>query len=272
MFDSHTHYDDEAFGADREELLEKLFAEQNVSGIVSIGCSQESSLAALRLAETHENVYAAVGIHPEHAEKLQTDWIESLLAHPKVIAIGEIGLDYHYDTPTREVQKNAFRAQLAIAERTGFPVVIHDRDAHGDLLSILKDYPSVTGVFHSFSGSKEMAKELLKKGWYLSFSGVVTFRNARQLPEVAAMVPSDRFLTETDCPFLTPVPFRGQRNDSGKMLYTIQKLAEIRGESVETIARQAEENARRLFRIESKSLRIPCGERHLHQSDEPMHQ
>lgn len=249
MFDSHAHYYDEAFDKDREALIKNLFDEQGVSGIINIGCSEESSLAALQLAERHENVYAAVGVHPEFAERLQTDRIERLLAHPKAIAIGEIGLDYHYEAPTRTIQQTAFRAQLALAERTGYPVILHDRDAHGDLLSILKEYPTVTGVFHSYSGSAEMAKEVLKAGWYLSFSGVVTFRNARQLPEVAAMTPSDRFLTETDCPYLTPVPFRGKRNDSGKMSYTIQKLAEIRGESAETIARQAEENARRLFGI-----------------------
>lgn len=252
MFDSHAHYDDALYDPDREDLFSELFAQQNVTGLITIGCSIESSLAAIRLAETHAQIYASVGVHPEHAEHLDLVSLRPLLQHPKVVAIGEIGLDYHYETPERDIQKHALRAQLAWAEETGYPVILHDRDAHGDILQILREFPRVTGVFHSFSGSVEMAEILLNAGWYLSFSGVVTFRNARHAPEVAAMVPDDRFLTETDCPYLTPVPERGKRNDSGKMAYTIQKLAEIRSVSAKTIARLSEENARRLFRIESK--------------------
>ena len=255
MFDSHAHYDDRQYDEDREELFSRLFAEEGVTGLVTIGCNTESSHAALKLAETHPGVYAAVGFHPEfahHVSDASLAEIERLLTHPKVVALGEIGLDYYYEDPLRDVQQAAFRAQLALAERTGKPVIVHDREAHGDMLAILREFPSVRGVLHSYSGSAEMAKVLLSMGWYISFSGVVTFKNARQAVEVAEMVPSDRFLTETDAPYLTPVPYRGKRNDSGKMRYTLQKLAEIRQESFETVEKQAEANARRLFGIESK--------------------
>lgn len=255
MFDSHAHYDDRMYDEDRKELFSRLFTEEGVTGIVTIGCNTSSSHAALQLAEARSGVYAAVGFHPEFAKQVTDDslaGIERLLAHPKVVALGEIGLDYYYEDPPRDIQKTAFRAQLALAERTGMPVIVHDRDAHGDLLAILQEFPSVHGVVHSYSGSAEMAKVLLSMGWYISFSGVVTFKNARQAVEVAEMVPSDRFLTETDAPYLTPVPYRGKRNDSGKMRHTLQRLAEIRQESFETIEKQAEANARRLFGIESE--------------------
>lgn len=255
MFDSHAHYDDRQYDEDREELFSRLFTEEGVTGLVTIGCNADSSHAALRLAEAHPGVYAAAGFHPEFAEQVtdaSLSGIERLLSHPKVVALGEIGLDYYYEDPPRDIQKAAFRAQLALAERTGMPVIVHDREAHGDTLAILREFPGLRGVLHSYSGSAEMAKVLLSMGWYISFSGVVTFKNARQAVEVAEMVPSDRFLTETDAPYLTPVPYRGKRNDSGRMRYTLQKLAEIRQESFETIEKQAEENARRLFGIESK--------------------
>lgn len=255
MFDSHAHYDDRQYDEDREELLSRLFAEEGVTGIMTIGCTVESSLASLRLAETHPAIYASVGMHPEYADRVCDETLAKLarlLQHPKAVALGEIGLDYHYETPPRDIQQAAFRAQLALAEQTGYPVIVHDREAHGDTLSILQEFPAVRGVLHSYSGSAEMAKVLLSMGWYISFSGVVTFKNARQAVEVAAMVPNDRFLTETDAPYLTPVPYRGKRNDSGRMRYTLQKLAEIRQVPFETVEKQAEENARRLFGIESK--------------------
>lgn len=256
MFDSHAHYDDRQYDEDREGLFSRLFESEGVTGILTIGCNTESSLAALRLAEAHPGVYAAAGFHPEFAEQVSPaslSEIERLLAHPKVVALGEIGLDYYYEDPPRSIQKEAFRAQLALAERLHLPVIVHDREAHGDTLSILQEFPSVRGVLHSYSGSAEMAKVLLSMGWYISFSGVVTFKNARQAVEVAEMVPSDRFLTETDAPFLTPVPYRGKRNDSGRMRYTVQKLAEIRQVPFETVEKQAEENARRLFGIDTES-------------------
>ena len=250
MFDSHAHYDDKLYDEDREALFARLFSEERLSGILTIGCSERSSKEAIRLAETHDKIYAAVGFHPDHAEHVDIALLEELLKHPKVVAIGEIGLDYYYEDPGREIQQRALRLQLELAQKTGYPVIIHDRDAHGDILSIVKEYPGVKGVFHSYSGSVEMAKVLLDMGWYISFSGVVTFKNARQAPDVARMVPEDRFLTETDCPYLTPVPFRGKRNDSGKMYYTVEKLAELRGVPFQTVEVQSEENARRLFGIE----------------------
>ena len=250
MFDSHAHYDDKLYDEDREALFARLFSEERLSGILTIGCSERSSKEAIRLAETHDKVYAAVGFHPDHAEHVDIALLEELLKHPKVVAIGEIGLDYYYEDPGREIQQRALRLQLELAQKTGYPVIIHDRDAHGDILSIVKEYPGVKGVFHSYSGSVEMAKLLIDMGWYISFSGVVTFKNARQAPDVARMVPEDRFLTETDCPYLTPVPFRGKRNDSGKMYYTVEKLAELRGVPFQTVEEQSEENARRLFGIE----------------------
>lgn len=250
MFDSHAHYDDRAYDEDRDALFERMFSEERLSGILTIGCSEKSSREAIRLAEKYPAVYAAVGFHPDHAEQVDVSLIETLLQEPKVVAIGEIGLDYYYETPSREIQQKAFRAQLALAEKTGYPVIIHDRDAHGDVLSIIREFPTVRGVFHSYSGSVEMAEILLKMGWYISFSGVVTFKNARHALEVAKMVPDDRFLTETDCPYLTPVPFRGKRNDSGKMYFTVEKLAELRGVPFQAVEQQSEENARRLFGIE----------------------
>lgn len=256
MFDSHAHYDDRLYDEDREELFTHMFGTEGVTGVVTIGCDVKSSLNALQIAEQHPEIYAAVGFHPEYAEQVNPASlaeIEGLLQHPKAVALGEIGLDYHYETPPRDVQQEAFRAQLALAEKIGCPVIVHDREAHGDLLTILREFPAVRGVVHSYSGSAEMAKVLLAMGWYISFSGVVTFKNARQAVEVAEMVPADRFLTETDAPYLTPVPFRGKRNDSGRMRYTVQKLAEIRQVPFETVEKQAEENARRLFRIERKS-------------------
>ena len=250
MFDSHAHYDDRTYDEDREALFSRMFSEERLSGILTIGCSERSSREAIRLAESHDKIYAAVGFHPDHAEQVDVALLEELLKHPKVVAIGEIGLDYYYEDPGREIQQKAFRMQLELAQKTGYPVIIHDRDAHRDILEIVKEYPGVKGVFHSYSGSVEMAKILLDLGWYLSFSGVVTFKNARQAPDVARMVPEDRYLTETDCPYLTPVPFRGKRNDSGKMYYTVEKLAELRGVPFQTVEAETEENARRLFGID----------------------
>lgn len=247
MIDTHAHYDDPAYDEDRGELLNGLFKSGGLKAIVTVGCNQPTSLAALSLADRYERVFAAVGFHPEMAEETDLDKLAEWVRHPKVVAVGEIGLDYHYETPDRAVQQKALREQLAFARDTSLPVVIHDREAHGDLLNILKDFPTVTGVFHSYSGSWEMAKDLLKKGWYISFSGVVTFKNARQAVEVAEKIPSDRFLTETDCPYLTPVPFRGRRNDSGRMAYTLEKLAEIRQTTFEEVERQSEANAKALF-------------------------
>ena len=248
MFDTHAHYHDHAYDADREEILE-LIRKSGVGHFVEVGVSTETSLEALHLAETHENVYAAVGYHPDAAEEVDPEQLKKMLCRPKAVAIGEIGLDYHYETPPRETQQKAFRLQMEVAAKTGYPVIIHDREAHGDTLQIINEFPTVYGILHSYSGSAEMAKELLKKGWYISFSGVVTFKNARQSLEVASIVPEDHILVETDAPYLTPVPYRGTRNHSGQMRYTLEKLAEIRGVSFEHMEQITEENAKRVFRL-----------------------
>lgn len=251
MFDTHAHYCDQAFDADRDELLTRLNAEQGVTGIIEQGCDIESSKQAISLAEKYDFVYATVGIHPQEVAKYRDgdiDIIRSLLNHPKVKAIGEIGLDYHYGTDDKDEQISLLRRQLELAQELKKPVVIHERDCVADCLSCVFDY-DVVGVFHSFSGSKEVASELLKRGWYISFSGTVTFKNARVPVENASYIPDDRILVETDSPYLTAHPHRGKRNDSGYMRYTLEKLAEIRGVSFEYIERITTENAHRLFGI-----------------------
>ncbi|MBP5231727.1 MAG: TatD family hydrolase [Clostridia bacterium] len=247
MIDTHAHYDDPAFDPDREDLLDDLFRNAVVRAVITVGCAVKSCNASVALAESRPDMFAAVGFHPEFAQELDLGYLREICRHPKVVAIGEIGLDYHYDGPEKSVQKEALHAQLSLAESLSLPVVIHDRDAHADILDAVRAHPSVRGVFHSYSGSWEMARELLKLGWYVSFSGVVTFKNARQAVEVAKNVPNDRFLTETDCPYLSPVPFRGQRNDSGRMRKTLEALADIRNVSFEEIERQTESNAIALF-------------------------
>jgi len=252
MFDTHAHYNDDHFDEDRDVLLDNLFSSKGVKNIINVGCDIKSSLAAIELAERYEQIYAAVGVHPQEADDAPEDYIkqlEQLLKHKKVVAIGEIGLDFYYDQPSREVQRRFFTEQMQLAERTGFPVIIHDRDAHAECISMALAFPKVKGVFHSYSGSAESAKVLLKAGWYISVSGVVTFKNAAKLPDVVAMVDEDRLLVETDSPYLTPHPFRGKRNDSGYMENTIKKIAEIRGVTPEYIERVTTENAKRLFKI-----------------------
>lgn len=251
MIDIHAHYDDQAFDSDREELLKTLFNEKNVTAVINAGCNMESSLYSIELAEKYDNVYAAVGFHPAEVEKFNEsalDKLRDLVKHPKVVAIGEIGLDYHWVSDNKEQQKAMFRKQLELAVETNMPVVIHERDCVTDCLKIVMDF-DVRGVFHAFSGSKETAKLLLDRGWYISFPGTVTFKNAKHPVENAAYVPEDRILTETDAPYLTAHPFRGKRNDSGYMKYTLEKIAEIRGTTFEHIQRITEENAKRLFGI-----------------------
>lgn len=251
MIDIHAHYDDEAFDIDRDELLNSLFNEHGVTAIINAGCNIESSLYSIQMAEKYEGVYAAVGFHPQEVAKFSEDGfdqIKQMINHPKVVAIGEIGLDYHYGTDDKELQKEMLRRQLQLAVDTDMPVIIHERDCVADCLEIVFDY-DVKGVFHAFSGSKETAKLLLDKGWYISFPGTVTFKNAKYPVENAAFVPEDRILTETDSPYLTAHPFRGKRNDSSYMRYTLEKIAEIRNTTFEHIERVTEENAKRLFGI-----------------------
>lgn len=250
MIDIHAHYDDPAFDSDRNELLASLF-NNGVNAIINAGCDIESSLYSVQLAEKYDKMYAAVGFHPQEIGKFKDkdlDTVKSLLSHPKVVAIGEIGLDYHWVTDNKNEQKALFRRQLELAAESDMPVIIHERDCISDCLEIVLDY-KVRGVFHAFSGSKETAQILLNRGWYISFPGTVTFKNAKHPVENAAFIPSDRILTETDSPYLTAHPFRGKRNDSSYMKYTLEKIAEIRGTSFKEIERVTEENAKRLFRL-----------------------
>ena len=252
IFDTHAHYDDSRFDGDRDAVLAAL-PEAGVELVLDPGCDLPSSRAAAALAERYSHVYAAAGIHPENCAGFQDAdlaALRQLLAQPKVAAIGEIGLDYYWEeNPPRDFQQMVFRKQLTLAEELDLPVIVHDREAHGDSLSIIREFPAVTGVFHCFSGSPEMAEELLKRGWYLGFDGPITYKNARRAPEVAAITPLERMVVETDAPYLSPVPVRGRRNDSRYLPHVIAKLAEWKGVTPEEMTRITCENGKRLFRL-----------------------
>ena len=251
-FDTHAHYDDEAFDADREELLAAM-PENGVTRILIPGCDVKSSERAIALAKQFPHVVAAVGIHPEDlagCREGDPERIAALARSPECVAIGEIGLDYYWDDTRKEEQKALFRRQIEIALEREKPIIVHDREAHGDSLAIVREYPELRGVFHCFSGSVEMAEELLAMGWYLGFDGPVTYKNARKAPEVLAVCPLDRLLLETDSPYLSPVPMRGKRNDSRNLRFVAAKIAEIKGGTAEEIAQAAAENGKRLFGLE----------------------
>ena len=258
IFDTHAHYNDDRFATEcdggRDEVLAALFS-QNVRFVVNAGTSITGSRECIAIAEKYPRAYATAGIHPgdilvdSDIEKTM-DELRELLAHPKVRALGEIGLDYHYDEPPREVQKQWFRRQLELAREMKMPVVIHDRDAHGDVMDILRDFPEVTGEFHSFSASAEIARQLTNRGWYISFSGVITFKNAARLAEIVPTIPLDRVMIETDAPYLAPTPYRGKMNHSGLMEYTAVRAAELYGITPEEFCRHAYENSCRFFGID----------------------
>lgn len=251
-FDTHAHYDAEQFDGDRDRVLSALPA-AGVELAVDPGCDLTSSRAALALAERYDFLYAAVGCHPENCAPYREedlDQIRDMARHPKCVAIGEIGLDYYWaENPPRALQQRVFRDQLALAAELALPVIVHDREAHGDSLAAVKEFPAVRGVFHCFSGSAEMAKELVGLGWMISFTGVLTYKNARKALEAAAAVPLDRLMIETDSPYMAPVPCRGQRNDSRNLVYICEKLAELKGVSPEECARITLENGKRFFHI-----------------------
>ena len=251
LFDTHAHMDDESFQADREQLLADLPG-QGLALVMNPG-SLVSSRNASALSQKYGYLYAAVGSHPDAADEVNAavlDEYRRLVAeNPKIKAIGEIGLDYHYEDIPRQIQLSAFRAQMALAEELELPVIVHEREAHEDGMKVVDEFPLVTGVFHCYSGSAEMAKELVKRGWYIGFTGVLTFRNARKAVEVAKSIPLDRIVLETDCPYMSPEPFRGKRNDPGKLYRMAEKLAEIRALTPEEIQAITLENGKRLYRI-----------------------
>lgn len=253
IFDTHAHYDDERFDADRDELLASL-PEHGVGLVVVPGCDLDSSRAAVALAEKYPHVYAAVGWHPENCGPCRLpediDALRELSKHPKVVAIGEVGLDYHWaENPPREQQLAVFRAQLLLAVALDLPVIIHDRDAHADCMNLVRALPELRGVFHCFSGSYEMGRELWRRGWYLGFGGPLTYKNARRAAEAASVIPITLLLLETDAPYLSPEPRRGTRNDSYNLWYVAEKLAALRGTTPERIIGITAENGKRLFGI-----------------------
>jgi TatD DNase family protein len=254
IFDSHAHYDDEAFNEDREEVIQSLNG-KGVIGVLNCGASIESTRMSVELSNKYDFIYSAVGIHPEHADIVNEEIIEelrNLARNPKVRAIGEIGLDYYYEeNPSKEIQKSAFKLQMELAKELKLPVVIHDRDAHKDTLDILKEFPEVVGTVHCFSGSVEFAKECLKLGYYIGFTGVITFKNAKKIAEVAKEVPMDRILVETDCPYMAPAPHRGKRNQSDYIQYIIEKISEIKGITIEEIEDVTAFNIKQLLKIDN---------------------
>ena len=258
-FDSHSHYYDERFVEEREGGADPLISallSGEVSGIINVGTSPETCRAAIEQAEKYDNMYLALGIHPSDTRFLsdmdaELAEIENMIKNQgrKCVCLGEIGLDYHYPDTDKERQHRYFRAQMALAERLGLPVCIHDRDSHADVMAVIREFPNVRGVLHSYSGGVDMARELVELGYMISFSGTLTFTNARRPREVAAMLPHDRILIETDCPYLAPHPLRGTLNHSGNLKYTNATLAEILGITEEECAALTEANAKRFFGI-----------------------
>ena len=252
IFDTHTHYDDEQFEEDREEILLSM-KENGVGAIANMGASMRGAKDSVALAKKYPFVYAAVGIHPDHAKELNEEEfavLQRLATEEKVVAIGEIGLDYYWDEPDREIQKKWFRRQLDLAKEVKLPVVIHSREAAADTIGILKEYDGdLTGVIHCYSYTKESAREFLEMGYSFGIGGVLTFKNAKKLKEAVSYIPMDRIMLETDCPYLAPEPSRGKRNSSLYIPYVVQVMAQLKGISEEEVIRITSENTERLFGI-----------------------
>ena len=253
IFDSHAHYYSHQFDSDREQLLGWTLQEKGVVGIVNMGSDLESCYATLELARRYDYIWGGVGIHPEDALDLPEDWlgqIQEMLKEPKMVAVGEIGLDYHWlDACPKDRQQEVFAIQLELARELALPVVVHDREAHADCLAIVREFPGVRGVFHCYSGSAEDAKTLVKLGWHLSFTGTITFKNARKAPEVIAAVPLERIMVETDAPYMAPTPFRGKRCDSRYVYRMAETIAEIKGLTPAEVEQATTENGKALFAI-----------------------
>ena len=250
IFDSHAHYTDKAFNDDREIMLGSL-RESGICGVINCGADIESSVSSVELANKYDYIYAACGIHPEEADKIPENYIEilkKLSRDEKCVAIGEIGLDYYWRQDTKDLQKELFEKQILLSKELDLPIIVHDREAHGDTMEILKkNRPK--GVLHCFSGSPETAAEVLKLGMYIGLGGALTFKNARKAVEVAQMLPLDRLLLETDCPYMAPVPMRGKRNNSGYITFIAEKVAEIKGIDPQSVLDITAENTKRLFNI-----------------------
>ncbi|WP_017815543.1 MULTISPECIES: TatD family hydrolase [Paenibacillus] len=253
LFDTHTHLDSKDFDEDRKEVIERAYAE-GVTRMVNVGFDRETIPTTMELVEAYDFIYAAVGWHPVEAITMQPgdlEWIESLCKHEKVVAIGEIGLDYHWDKSPKDVQHRVLREQIGLARSINMPIVIHNREAHEDIVRILREEKAseVGGIMHSFSGSWETAKMCLDMGFHLSFGGPITFKNAKQPKEVLQQVPMDRLLLETDSPYLTPHPYRGKRNESAHVRLVAEAAAELKGVSLEEISEITTKNALTLFGI-----------------------
>ncbi|MBY8914752.1 TatD family hydrolase [Bacillus sp. YC2] len=253
LFDTHAHLNAEQFDTDLEEVIERAKSEQ-VERIVVVGFDRPTITRAMELIEEYDFIYAAVGWHPVDAIDMTDEdlsWIKELSSHEKVVAIGEMGLDYHWDKSPKDIQKEVFRKQIALAKEVDLPIIIHNRDATEDVVTILKEEGAeqVGGIMHCFTGSAEVAQQCMDMNFYISFGGPVTFKNAKKPKEVAKEIPNDRLLIETDCPFLTPHPFRGKRNEPSYVKYVAEQLAELKGMTYEEIASITTENAKRLFRM-----------------------
>lgn len=253
LFDTHAHYDDEAFEEDRDELLSGLRA-AGIGTVVNVGSNIASTKTTLALAERYPFIYASVGVHPGDSAELDEEsvrWLEEMCTRPKVVAVGEIGLDYHWDEPERELQKHWFRQQIRLARRTGLSIIVHSRDAAKDTLDIIKEENAAEtgGVIHCFSYGVEIAREYLDMGFYLGVGGVLTFKNAKKLKEVVAYMPMDRLLLETDCPYMAPVPHRGERNSSLYLPLVARAVSEVKGIPEAEVIAVTEANARRMYRL-----------------------
>ena len=252
IFDTHAHYDDEQFDADREELLDSM-AEQGVGTIVNVSASYPSCEQVTEMVQKYPFMYAAVGVHPDHVGDLNEETfarMKKLFANDKVIAVGEIGLDYYWDNESHDLQKAWFIRQLELARELDLPVLIHSREAAADTMDIMKEHAEgMSGVIHCYSYSKEMAREYVKMGFYIGVGGVVTFKNARKLKETVAEIPLTSIVLETDCPYLAPKPNRGKRNNSAYIRYVAEEIARIKGITYEEVVAQTEENARKMYRL-----------------------
>ena len=252
LFDTHAHMNDRAFQEDRHTLMAS-FPQKGISALMNVGWSLETSRECVELAKQYDYAYASVGSHPDTAEEVNEELIEEYRKlcklERKIKAIGEIGLDYHYEPYSAEVQKKAFSLQLELARELDMPVIVHERDAHQDGMDMIRQFPQVTGVFHCYSGSPEMARQLVDMGWYIGFTGVLTFKNAKKAVQTAQSIPLERIVIETDCPYMAPEPFRGNRSDPSMVVKVAEKLGEIRGISTEEACRITLENGKRLYRI-----------------------